>query len=49
MSGFIGASLSAPTWTPAPTVSPATPGTPWTAGPAIALVVGPVYFLYGGA
>jgi hypothetical protein len=45
----IGASPDSTVWTAISPVSSAAPGTPWTRGTRVAIVVGPVYFLYGGA
>jgi hypothetical protein len=45
----IGAPSGSTLWEAASPVGSATAGTPWTSGSRIPIVVGPVYFLYGGA
>jgi hypothetical protein len=49
MPGPIGASPTSTEWAAASPLGATTAGIVWTAGPVSPGVVGPVYFLYGGA
>jgi hypothetical protein len=45
----LGATVSPTAWDAAPGLAAVPPATPWTIGLPIPIVVGPVYFVYGGA
>jgi hypothetical protein len=49
MADPLGAPPGSTIWEAGSTLGTATPGAAWTRGALVPMVVGPVYFVYGGA